>query len=53
MLENAICLGVTTCNKYGETMKKDQNIIIIAEGVITRSEDNLNFEGASMGDLDL
>jgi len=40
-----VCLGVTTCDKCGKTMEKDQSLIVIAEGLITRSEDNLDFEG--------
>ena len=43
-----VCLGVTTCDKCGKTMKKDQSIIVIAEGLITRSEDDLDFECASV-----
>ena len=43
-----VCLGVTACDKCGKTMKKDQSIIVIAEGLITRSEDDLDFEGSSV-----
>jgi len=28
-------LGVTTCDKCGEPMKKGQNILVVAEGAIT------------------
>lgn len=41
-------LGVTTCDKCGKLMEKGQKIIVIEEGVITRSEDDLDFEGASV-----
>jgi len=27
-----MCLGVITCDKCGKVMKKDQSIIIVAEG---------------------
>ncbi|GAH17870.1 unnamed protein product, partial [marine sediment metagenome] len=30
-----ICLGVTTCDKCGEPMKKGQNVLVVAEGDIT------------------
>lgn len=43
-----VCLGVTTCDKCGKIMEKDQKIIVIEEGVITRSEDDLDFEGSSV-----
>lgn len=39
-------LGVTTCDKCGERMKKGQNILIVAEGVITKSGDELDFQGS-------
>jgi len=31
-------LGVITCDKCGEPMKKAQNIIVVAEGVISEAE---------------
>ncbi len=39
-------LGVTTCDKCGESMQKGQNILVVAEGVITKSGDELDFQGA-------
>ncbi len=42
------CLGVTTCDKCGKIMEKNQKIIVITEGVITRSENDLDFEGSSV-----
>jgi len=41
-----ICLGVTTCDKCGDLMKKWQNILVVAEGMITRSGDELDFQGS-------
>ena len=38
-----VCLDVATRNKCGKTMEKDQSLIVITEGLITRSEDNLDF----------
>ena len=37
-------LGVTTCDKCGEPMKKGQSTLVIAEGNITESDDELNFQ---------
>jgi hypothetical protein len=39
-------LGVTTCDKCREPMTKDQPIIIISEGSITKSNDILTFDGS-------
>jgi hypothetical protein len=39
-------LGVTTCDKCGEPMVKGQPVIIISEGSITKSNDNLTFNGS-------
>ena len=39
-------LGVTTCDKCGELMKKGQNVLVLAEGTITKSGDELDFQGA-------
>lgn len=39
-------LGVITCDKCGESMNKGQNILVVTEGVITRSEDELDFQGS-------
>ncbi|GAI10576.1 unnamed protein product [marine sediment metagenome] len=39
-------LGVTTYDKCGESMEKDQPILVIAEGNIAESDDELNFQGS-------
>jgi len=39
-------LGVTTCDKCKESMEKDQPILVIAEGNIAESGDELNFQGS-------
>ena len=39
-------LGVTTCDKCGKLMRKEQNIVVVAEGLITKSEDELDFQGS-------
>ena len=39
-------LGVITCDKCGEPMKKAQNIIVVAEGVISESHDELDFHAS-------
>ncbi len=39
-------LGVTTCDKCGEPMKKRQNILVVAEGEIRKSGDELDFQGS-------
>lgn len=36
-------LGVTTCDKCQEPMKKGQPVLIIAEGNITEADDMLTF----------
>jgi len=41
-------LGVTTCDKCGEPMKEGQNVLIVAEGVINESDDELDFQGSSV-----
>lgn len=40
------CLGVTTCDKCGEPMKEGQNVLIVTEGVINESDDELDFQGS-------
>lgn len=37
-------LGVTTCDKCGKLMKKDQFILVTAEGNITESGEELAFQ---------
>ena len=39
-------LGVTTCDKCGGSMKQGDNILVVAEGVITESGDELDFHGS-------
>jgi hypothetical protein len=39
-------LGIITCDKCGKPMKKAQNIILVAEGVISESDDELEFNGS-------
>jgi len=39
-------LGVTTCDKCGEPMKEGQPVLVIAEGNITESGDELTFQGS-------
>jgi alkyl hydroperoxide reductase subunit AhpF len=39
-------LGVTTCDKCGEPMKKGKNVLVVAEGDITKSGDELDFQGS-------
>ena len=40
------CLGVTTCDKCGEPMNKEQKILVVAEGVINESDGELDFQGS-------
>jgi len=39
-------LGVTTCDKCGKAMEKGQPILVVAEGMIAESNDQLAFEGS-------
>lgn len=39
-------LGITTCDKCGEPMKKGKNVLVVAEGDITKSGDELDFQGS-------
>ncbi len=39
-------LGVITCDKCREPMKKAQSIIVVAEGVISESDNELDFHGS-------
>ena len=39
-------LSVTTCDKCGELMEKGQNMLVVAEGVITKSGEELDFQGS-------
>lgn len=41
-------LGIVTCDKCGEPMKKGQNILVVAEGAITKSGDELDFQGCGV-----
>ena len=38
-------LGVTTCDKCQKPMTESQPVLIITEGNITKSDDNLTFDG--------
>jgi hypothetical protein len=40
------CLGVTTCDKCGMPMKDGKPILVIAEGNIAESGEELNFQGS-------
>ena len=39
-----ICLGVTTCDKCGKTMKKEQNVLVVSDGEIKDSNELLELE---------
>ena len=39
-------LGVITCDKCGEPMKQGQNVLVVAEGVISELGDELDFQGS-------
>jgi len=39
-------LGVTTCDKCGEPMKQGENIVVVAKGVVTKSGEELDFQGS-------
>ena len=39
-------LGIVTCDKCREPMEKGQNIIIIAEGLIMNSNEELDFQAS-------
>ncbi|TES87985.1 MAG: hypothetical protein E3J93_04215 [Dehalococcoidia bacterium] len=41
-------LGVITCDKCGELMNKEQNVIIIAEGIIEKANTEIDFQGSSV-----
>ena len=41
-------LGVTTCDKCGEVMDKSQTVLIVAEGTIVESGEELDFQGSSV-----
>ncbi|MFH0914147.1 MAG: hypothetical protein V1849_02510 [Chloroflexota bacterium] len=41
-------LGVTTCDKCGRPMHKGQSVITLSEGVIAKSNDELDFQGSSV-----
>ena len=41
-------LGVISCDKCGEPMKKGQQIIIVAGGDITDTNSRLNFESTGI-----
>ena len=39
-------LGVKTCDKCGKIMEKGHKVLIVAEGVVTKSGDELDFHGS-------
>jgi ribosomal protein S26 len=39
-------LGVITCDKCGELMEKGQNVLVVAEGKIINSNNEIDFEGS-------
>jgi len=39
-------LGITTCDKCGKPMEKEQPVLIIAEGVIAESNCMVTYEGS-------
>jgi len=41
-------LGVTTCDKCDEPMKEGQPVLVISEGDVTPSNEDLKFEGATV-----
>ena len=41
-------LGVITCDKCGKTMEKGQKIIIVDEGMITKSAEELDYKGSNI-----
>jgi hypothetical protein len=41
-------LSVITCDKCGEVMMENQNILIIAEGVVKEAEPELDFHGTGV-----
>ena len=38
--------GVTTCDRCGELMKEAQPFLVIVEGNVTESGDEMNFHGS-------
>ncbi|MBN1367839.1 MAG: hypothetical protein JW967_07920 [Dehalococcoidales bacterium] len=41
-------LGVITCDKCGKLMKKDQKILIIAEGAVAKANEELDVQGSEV-----
>ncbi len=41
-------LGVITCDKCGKPMAKGQKILVIADGNITKSNEEIDFQGSSV-----
>lgn len=39
-------LGVTSCDKCGDPMKQGENVLVVAEGVVTELDDELDFQGS-------
>jgi hypothetical protein len=41
-------LGEFACDKCGKPMKKDQKILIIADGAVAKANDELDFQGSDV-----
>lgn len=41
-------LGVITCDKCGKPMKKDQEILIIAEGAVAKANEELDVQDSDV-----
>ena len=41
-------LGVITCDKCGELMGKEQNVLVVAEGMVVNSNNEIDFQGSSV-----
>ena len=41
-------LGVITCDKCGELMEKEQNVLVVAEGMVVNSNNEIDFQGSSV-----
>ncbi|MBI2830235.1 MAG: hypothetical protein HYX81_03655 [Chloroflexi bacterium] len=41
-------LGVITCDKCGQPMRTGERTLIITEGMIARSNDELDFQGSDV-----
>ena len=39
-------LGVKTCDKCGDLMEKGQNVLVVAEGMVIKSDNEIDFQGS-------